>query len=210
MSYIKQDLIKSHAILFILSQSSSVVDARFFSNRRMSSRFDAVSASITSHLYILKVVLVVELHHINPQRMWIWCTFSSHLRNWFLKAMRKQTELDKNKLDKDRIFTSTRNPRRVSEAIYSSKLIPWAIHTLFWDRHTIPQTIPTLLRDRHTISAGQQLMLLESTHDSTSNLGCSDTTCCARAPLKITPLRNPPNGDWCSQRCTQHDKNREL
>ena len=37
-----------------------------------------------------------------------------------------------------------------------------------------------LLRGRHTISARQPLMLLESTHDPTMNLGCSDTTCCVR------------------------------
>jgi len=43
----------------------------------------------------------------------------------------------------------------------------------------IPQTVPTLLRDRHTISVKQLPMLLESTHDPTKNLRCSDTTCCA-------------------------------
>ena len=63
--------------------------------------------------------------------------------------------------------------------IYSSELIPRAIQTLFWDRHTISQTVPTLLQDRHTISAKQQLMPSKSTHDPTTNLGCSDTTCCA-------------------------------
>jgi len=44
----------------------------------------------------------------------------------------------------------------------------------------IPQTVPMLLRDRHMISTKQQLMPSELTHDPTANLGCSDTTCCAR------------------------------
>jgi len=57
MSCVKQDLIKSHAVRFIMSQSSSVVESRFFSNRRVSSRFDAIGASITSHLHISKLIL---------------------------------------------------------------------------------------------------------------------------------------------------------
>ena len=57
VSCVKQDLIKPDAVRFILSQSSSVVDARFFSNRRVSSRFDAVSASITSHPHVPKLFL---------------------------------------------------------------------------------------------------------------------------------------------------------
>ena len=108
-------------------------------------------------------------------------------------------ELDK-KLDKDRIFTSTRNPRRVSEAICSFKLIPRAIYTLFLDRHTIP----TPLRDRHTISAKQQLMSLNQqmiprrTWDALIPLvvPLTPTRCAQRFAEEETqqpPLRNPPN-----------------
>ena len=57
ISYVKQDLIKPHVVRFILSQSSSEVVSRFFSNRRVSSRFDIVNASITSHLHILKLFM---------------------------------------------------------------------------------------------------------------------------------------------------------
>jgi len=120
-----------------------------------------------------EVVLTVELHHINPQWMWIHGFHRSLSPAILSTDSSRQCESKRirlNKLDKARIITLKRNPRRVFEAIYSSKLIPQAIQTLFWDRYMIPQIVPTLLQDWHTISAKQQPMLLKSTHDPTTNL----------------------------------------
>jgi len=77
------------------------------------------------------------------------------------------------------IFTSKRNPRRVFETIYSiefdSSSNPNVVMRSTHDPIYSPNAAP---RSTH-VSAKQQPMLLESTHDPTTNLGCSDTTCCA-------------------------------
>ena len=82
---------------------------------------------------------------------------------------------------------------------------------LFWDWHTIPQTVPTLLRDRHTISAKQQLMPSEPTHDPTTNLGCSDTNCCAQDNNLFKESTNQAATDAAGDvpNTTRIDNNRE-
>ena len=99
------------------------------------------------------------------------------------QTMRKTNGVRSKKLDKDRFFTWEQNPRRVSKMIYSCELIPRAIQTLFWDRYTI--------------SAKQPPMPLESTHDPTTKLGCSDTTCCA---CGATTNEESINRDRCSEK----------
>ena len=167
MSCVKQNLIKLHVVRFILFQSSLVVESCFFSNSRVSSRFDVVYASSTSHLHVPKLFLLSNF----TTSILNGCGFMDFpidvlLPAIFLTDSSNNAETNRvrsNKLDKDRIFTSERNPRGVSKTIYSCELIPRAIQTLFLDRHTI--------------SAKQPPMPLELTHDPTTNLGCSDTTC---------------------------------
>ena len=123
MSCVKQDLIKLHVVWFILSQSSSVVESHFFSNRRVSSRFDIVNASITSHLHIPKFLPSNFTTSIfkgcgswfSPYMYYLWP--SSH----FPQSNTKANGVRSKKLDKDRIFTSKWNLRRVSETIYSTE-----------------------------------------------------------------------------------------
>ena len=104
------------------------------------------------------------------------------------------------------IFISTRNPRRVSEVIYSTNLIPRAIYTLFLRSTDDPTNSPNAApRSTHDLRQSAT-DALESTDDPTSNLGCSDTICCApQTPLVVRSgsrkkrhnnhhliLRNPP------------------
>ena len=135
MSYVKQDLIKPHDVQFNFAQSSSVVESCFFSNRRVSLRFDAINTSITSHLYIQKLFLSSNF----TTSILNGCGFTDFTVDVPSPAIFSTDSLKQckskwirsNKLDKDRIFSSTRNRQKFSEAIYSSELIPRAIQILF-------------------------------------------------------------------------------
>ena len=116
MSCVKQDLIRPHTFLFILSQFFSEISSGFSFNHRVSSRFDVVNASITSHLHISKLFVPSNF----TTSIFIRCGFMNFTVDWLSLAIflidssiQCKKQLVKTKLNrKDQIFISERKCRQ--------------------------------------------------------------------------------------------------
>ena len=115
ISCVKEDLMRPHVILFILSQSFLEVSYGFSFKCRVFLRFDVISASITSHLYVLKLFLPSNFNTI-----FIECGVTYFIMDWLSSTISsvdssKQCEkqlVKTNSNRKDQIFSSEQNCRQ--------------------------------------------------------------------------------------------------
>ena len=158
---------------------------------------------VSSHT---EVVRAIEFHHINPQRMWIHgflhrCTFSSHLFDWILKAMWKQTELDKTNLIKIGSLPPRESPRSFQSNLLLRTDCSSNPHAVLRSTHDLTNSPNAVSRSTHDLrqTAADALRI---TRYLTTNLGCSDTNCCAQDNNPSEEFTNQAE-TWCSRRCTQ-------
>ena len=126
--------------------------------------------------------------------MWIHeflhrCTFSSHLLNWILKAMQKQTELVKTNLIKIRSLppheTLVEFPKLFTP---SNWFLEQSTRCFEIDIRSHKQS--QRWSEIDTQSPPNSNWCPWITHDPTPNLGCSDTNCCAYRDNNLS--ENPP------------------
>ena len=119
--------------------------------------------------------------------------------------MRKTNRVRSKKLDKDRIFTSRRNPRSVFEAIYSFK----------FDSSSNPNAVLRSTHDPTNSPNAASRSMHDLRQTSTNALGIDTRSHDDPGMLRYhllhagqQPTRNPPMRDRCSQRCTHTTKQR--
>jgi len=126
------------------------------------------------------------------------------------QTMRKTNGVRSNKLDKNRIFTSKRNPRRVSEAVYSSKFDsssnPNVVLRSTHDPTNSPNAAP---RATHDLRQTTTDALGIDTHDEPGML-LYHLLRLALSFWATVSLRNSSNKDETRLRSTHTIKNRET